>query len=185
MKGHFSHTLVASAITLALLLTGYWSFGFWTTVIFSGGFVGGLLLWMVLPSPNKFKWIKLPYWLTLISFIALHRVEENVMKFQEKLSALTGNPVPKLSDPALIILVVVSVGGWLLIPILLKRGHWLGQYFAWTFFASMGITELAHFVFPFLAFGEFRYFPGMLSIIFLAPLAWWGMYRMSHSKLNR
>ncbi len=183
MKQHWSHILAALAITIALLLTGYSSFGFWTTVIFSGGFVGGFLMWFFLPSPKNFKSIKLPYWLTLFSFIALHRVEENVMKFQEKLSGLTGNPIPKLSDPALIILVLVSVGGWLLIPILLKRRHWLGQYLAWTFFASMGITELAHFVFPFLAFGDFGYFPGLLSVVALAPLAWWGMYRMTHSKL--
>lgn len=173
-----SNLTVAALFTFGLLLAGYFSFGVWTTLIFAGGFAGGLVLWIFYPTIVEFKAIKWPYWLTLVCFIALHRVEENVFKFQEKLSELTGNPVPELTDPALITLVLASVGGWLLIPFLAKKKSWIGTYLAWTFFASMGITELAHLVFPFIAFGEFNYFPGLVSIIPLVPLAWWGMSRI-------
>ncbi|WP_220466405.1 hypothetical protein [Dyadobacter psychrotolerans] len=45
--------------------------------------------------------------------------------------------------------------------------------------SSMGITELAHFVLPLLTKEPYGYFPGMTRVIVLAPLAWWGMYRLS------
>ncbi|WP_439478365.1 hypothetical protein [Brevundimonas sp.] len=54
----------------------------------------------------------------------------------------------------------------------------MGDYLAWTFFAAMGITELFHFVFPFLDGGGFSYFPGMASAAVLAAAAWWGMARL-------
>lgn len=47
----------------------------------------------------------------------------------------------------------------LLVPILMKRGYQFGQYLAWTFFAAMGITELAHFIFPFFTGEPYQYFP--------------------------
>jgi len=43
----------------------------------------------------------------------------------------------------------------------------------------MGITELAHFVFPSFTNKAYGYFPGMASVVLLAPVAWWGMYRLS------
>ena len=49
---------------------------------------------------------------------------------------------------------------------------------AWTLFASMGLTELAHFIMPLLANEPYGYFPGMASVVILAPLAWWGMWRL-------
>jgi len=49
---------------------------------------------------------------------------------------------------------------------------------AWSLFASMGITELAHFFLPFMTTDPYGYFPGMASVIVLAPLAWWGMAGM-------
>lgn len=42
----------------------------------------------------------------------------------------------------------------------------------------MGLTEPAHFIMPFLANETYGYFPGMGSVIILAPLAWWGMWRL-------
>jgi hypothetical protein len=50
---------------------------------------------------------------------------------------------------------------------------------AWTFFTSMGITELAHFLLPLLTTEPYGYFPGMASVVVLAPLAWWGMWRLA------
>lgn len=171
--------IVAFIFTATLLVVGFLSFGIWTTVVFASGFLGGFLIWLFVPGHVPFKRIKLPYWLAFAFFILLHRIEENVFKFQEELAKITGNPIPKLTDPALIILVLCSVGGWLAIPYLLKRRYSFGYYLAWTFFASMGITELAHFVFPLLQNKPYSYFPGMASVIVLAPTAWWGMKRLS------
>jgi hypothetical protein len=177
-------TLLALTFTIVALLLGYLAFGPWTMLVFAGGFAGGFLLWLVVPAVASFGDIKNPYWLTLAAFVLLHRVEENVTGFQVELSKLTGNPVPALTSPGLIGLLVVSVGGWLLVPILVPRRIAFGNYLAWTFFASMGITELAHFVFPLVRGGGYAYFPGMASVPILAPLAWWGMYRLSRPSLR-
>jgi len=170
---------IALLFTTALLLVGYFSFGIWTTFIFASGFLGGFLIWLFMPNEAPFERIKVPYWLTLTFFILLHRVEEYLFKFQEELSAITGNPVPEIKSPALIALVLASVGGWLFIPYLIKHGYSFGYYLAWTFFAAMGITELAHFIFPLFTDRPYGYFPGMASVVVLAPTAWWGMWRLS------
>jgi hypothetical protein len=39
----------------------------------------------------------------------------------------------------------------------------------------MGITELAHFIFPVLVNEPYGYFPGMASVLVLAPRTWWGI----------
>lgn len=174
------YTIAAAFLFTATLLTvGFLSFGLWTTFIFASGFLGGFIIWLFAPNTASFSNIKLPFWLTFVFFIVLHRVEEFTFKFQEELSRITGNPVPEIASPALIILVLASVGGWLMIPYLLKRNYSFGYYLAWTFFAAMGITELAHFIFPLFLDRPYGYFPGMGSVIVLAPTAWWGMWRLS------
>jgi hypothetical protein len=168
-----------SAVTLSL---GYASFGIVTTMIFAAGFVGGLFLWLALPSRASWPDVKVPFWLALLLF-AVHRVEENVSGFFQKLSEITAEPIPSLTSPSLIMLVLISVGCWLSIPILMAKRYPIGTYFAWTFFASMGITELAHIlVFPFFDGIADIYFPGMISVFFLAPVAWWGMWRLSRGQ---
>lgn len=111
----------------------------------------------------------------------MHRVEENVFRFQEALSAITRVPVPELASIPLIALVLASVGSWLVAPALISRGYRFSYYLGWTFFAAMGLTELAHFVFPFLVPGPYRYFPGMITVIALAPAAWFGMSRLAQT----
>lgn len=164
--------------SLVILALAYGTFGGWTTMIFSFGFIGGYVLWLVFPSETPYARIKAPYLLTLALFILFHRVEENIFKFQEELAKITQNEVPEISSPALIALVLLSVGGWLMVPFLFRRKSHLGYYFAWSFFASMGITELAHFIFPLLTDKTYGYFPGMASVVFLAPSAWWGFIRL-------
>lgn len=171
--------VIAFLFTAGLLTVGYFSFGFWTTFIFASGFLGGFVIWLFMPETASFNSIKKPYWITFAFFILLHRIEEYFFKFQEELSKITGNPVPEISSPALIILVLASVGGWLFVPFLMNRKYSFGYYLAWTFFSAMGITELAHFVFPFFTDKPYGYFPGMISVLFLAPVAWWGMWRLS------
>lgn len=176
---HIATVALATCWTVATLSLGLFSFGGWTTLVFSFGFVGGLLLWLAVPTRGSYRRVRTPYLLTFAAFVVLHRVEENVMRFQQELSKLTGQAVPELTSPALWGLLVMSVGAWLLALPLLKRGYALGAYLAWSFFASMGITELAHFAFPLFTDGGYGYFPGMASVVILAPLAWWGMYRLA------
>jgi len=178
MRRKASDVLTALFFTVAMLATSYFSFGIWTTFIFSFGFLGGFVLWLFFPGVTAYSLLKGPYYLTLASFLFLHKVEENIAKFQERLSEITGHPVPAINSPALIVLLFLTVGGWLLVPFLIKRRYQFGYYLAWSFFASMGIVELAHFIFPFFIEGPYGYFPGMASVFVLAPAAWWGMWRL-------
>lgn len=116
----------------------------------------------------------------MVTFLLLHKVEENRTAFFEVVSArITGTPVPDVTIGLIVVLLVLPVGAWLAIPLLVKRRHAFGYYLLWTFLASMGITELAHFVLPLLGGGPYAYFPGMASVVVLAPLAWWGMWSLS------
>jgi len=178
-KGYVAAAFVMTCATLAL---GYLAFGSLTALIFTAGFAGGFILWAAFPFNGSWPNIRAPYFLSLVLFL-LHRIEENQSGFFARLAEISGTPTPALTSPALIALLVASVGAWFSVPILLKRKHPLGAYFAWTFFASMGLTELAHFlVFPFLTGNPFTYFPGMASVVVLAPAAWWGMWRLAAAR---
>ncbi|KAF1705403.1 hypothetical protein CSC66_00950 [Pseudoxanthomonas kaohsiungensis] len=149
--------------------------------LFLVGYGGGFALWLLVPAAPLWGSVRLPYWLTLAAFLLLHKVEENQAAFFEAVSnRITGDPAPGMSVGVAIGLLVIPVGAWLAIPLLLRRGYELGRYLAWTFFASMGLTELAHFLMPVLANEPYGYFPGMASVVILAPLAWWGMWRLSN-----
>ena len=176
-------TTVAAAllITLSVLGLGYISFGFWTMLIFASGFLGGFILWLALPTNAAFASIKAPYIVSLCLFFA-HRVEEKVLDFFKRLAEITGQPTPAVTSWHVILLVAISVGAWLLVPVLVKRHLQLGYYLAWTFFASLGITELAHFLFPLFTEQPYGYFPGMATVVVLAPAAWWGMIRLCSAR---
>lgn len=64
------------------------AFGFWTTVIFSSGLLGGLVLWLLNPAPPSYAAIRVPFLATFALFV-VHRVEERVMGFFRALSELT------------------------------------------------------------------------------------------------
>jgi hypothetical protein len=169
--------------TVAILTVGYLAFGLITDLIFASGFLTGFIIWFFVKAEPSFDRIKIPYWGTLILFI-LHRVEEKAMNFFDKLAEITNVPTPDITSIEVITLVIVSVGAWLAIPYLVKRKYTIGYYLSWTFFSGMGITELAHFVFPFFTNESYGYFPGMGSVVLLAPFAWWGMYRLSASSIK-
>jgi len=175
-----STSIVTLLFSLAILAVGYAAFGFWTTMIFTVGFLGGWIAWMVVPSNGEWSDIRVPYFVTLILFLG-HRVEERVMGFFAALQAITGVETPEILSWEVILLVFTSVGAWLLVPVLVARRNAVGVYLAWTFFVSMGVTELAHFL---VVGGPYRYFPGMLSVALLAPAAWWGMVRLAHGRLR-
>lgn len=168
----------AVGLSTAALVLGFWALGVLAALVFSAGFVGGLVLWLLVPARGSWIDIHVPYWLALVLFIA-HRIEEKQWGFFAFLSSVTGVQTPEIASAPVISLVVVSVGAWLLVPVLMRMEHPLGPYLAWTFFASLGIAELAHWVvFPWLAPMGVGYVPGMATVIVLAPAAWWGMWRL-------
>lgn len=172
-----TEVLLAVGFTALVLAVGYAAFGLLTMLIFTAGFAGGLILWLSLPTRGTWSDIRRPYWIAMLLFL-VHRIEEKQFGFFDLLSRVTGVPTPDIASVPVISLVVLSVGSWLLVPLLMRRGWLLGGYLAWTFFASMGLTELAHWVvFPFV--NDLHYVPGMWSVVALAPVAWWGMARLS------
>ncbi len=170
----------AFLFTVAILALGYAAFGIWTALIFTSGFMGGFLLWLLVHTTVPFAAIRVPFWIAFALFL-LHRVEEKVYGFFDRLASITGTPVPEIDSVPVILLILLSVGAWLAVPALVKRGYAFGYYLAWTFFAAMGITELAHFALPLFEDQPYDYFPGMASVVVLAPCAWLGMYRLSRS----
>lgn len=177
--------IAAFLYTAVTLLLGYLAFGFLTSLIFSSGFLGGFILWYFIPTATPYEKLKIPYFACLALFF-LHRVEEKYMGFFSFLSEVTTIPTPEILSWEVVGLVAISVGSWLSIPFLLRRGNEFGYYFAWTFFTAMGVTELAHWVvFPFLLENPIQYVPGMMSVVLLAPVAWLAMRRLISGKLKR
>lgn len=170
--------LWAFVFTLGTLCIGYMAFGFWTMMVFASGFLGGFALWLIVPTRAIWNDIKIPYWISLALFV-VHRVEEKTMGFFDRLAEITKISTPEILSLPVILLVLASVGAWLMVPYLVRKGYGFGYYLAWTFFSALGITELAHFIFPLFKEEPYGYFPGMASVVLLAPVAWWGMYRLN------
>lgn len=172
--------LLALIFTTAVLVLGYVMLGLLPMFLFCFGFLGGFILWLMIPTQASFKEFKIPYFLTL-AFFVLHKFEERHMDFFPKLSEITGVPVPDTNSP-LVYLLYALAAAWLLIPYLVKKNYSFGYYLTWTFFTSMGVIELAHFIFPFFTKESYGYFPGMASVILLAPTAWWGLFLLYHNR---
>lgn len=186
MAGRSKTVVIAAFLYTAFTLwLGYKAFGFFTSLIFSSGFLGGFALWYLFDSTAPYEKLKGPYYTCLLLFL-IHRIEEKYAGFFSFLSEVTNIPTPEIMSWQVIGLVVISVGSWLSIPFLLSRGKDFGYYFVWTFFAAMGITELAHWiVFPFFAKDLWQYVPGMISVLILAPSAWLGMHRLISDRKRR
>ncbi len=180
MKKKPSIIIFALLFTLSVIILGYKMLGILPMFLFAFGFLGGFILWLTVPTNVTFSTIKIPFFLTL-AFFVVHKFEERYMDFFISLSEITGVPVPE-TDSFLVYLLYAFAGAWLLIPYLVKHNYSFGYYLAWTFFTSMGVTELAHFFLPFFTPKSYGYFPGMASVVILAPMAWWGMYRLFKNK---
>lgn len=180
MKKQASTIVCAFVFTVSVILLGYIMLGLLPAFLFTFGFLGGFILWLLIPVQPSFQSIKLPFFITL-AFFVLHKFEERYMNFFPRLSEITGVPVPDTDSPLVYLLYALACA-WLFIPFLVKRGYDFGTYLTWTFFTAMGVTELAHFVFPFFKDGPYGYFPGMASVVLLAPAAWWGTYRLMQNK---
>lgn len=172
----------ALAFTVGILLLGYIMLGLLPMILFAFGFLGGFILWLLVPTNASWASIKVPYFLAF-AFFVLHKLEERYLDFFPALSEITGVPVPDTSS-VLVYVLYAAAATWLLIPYLVKRSNGFGYYLAWTFFTAMGVTELAHFVLPFFLEGPYGYFPGMVSVVLLAPAGWWGLRRLARSNTS-
>jgi hypothetical protein len=176
--------MIFAAILFSLLIPaiGYFYVGSLIAFLFAIGYLGGFTLWLCVTTAAPWSAIRAPYW-TAFAIYALHKVEENRLKFFEVLGKkITGVPVPAVTPLLVLSLLVLPLGSWLLVPYLVKRGHAFGLFLAWTLFTSFGVIELAHFVFPLLTGEPYGYFPGMASAALLAPAGWWGMWCLAASR---
>lgn len=180
MEKHPSIIVSALIFSLAIPVFGYIYTGALIASLFLIGYLAGFLLWLYVPIKVPYASIRAPYWATLLIFLFLHKVEENVMKFFEVIGdKITGVPVPEVTPLLVLSLLILPIGAWLMVPYLVGRGYDFGYYLAWTFFTSTGIIELAHFIFPLLTNEPYGYFPGMVTALPLAAAGWWGMWRLS------
>ncbi len=174
----------AVAFTFAVPAVGYAAFGVVPASLFLIGYFTGLIAWLVFPSRASYEKIREPYWIVFGLFV-VHRIEEKVSGFFATLAAMTGVPTPEILSPSIVLLLILSVAAWVSGPAMIHRGYEFGYYLVWTFFCSMGITELGHFVFPLFLDQPYGYFPGMASVVVLAPAAWLCMWRLGNPKFAR
>lgn len=121
MRGDRPRSVVIAALlfTAVTLGVGYWAFGLVTTLVFTSGFLGGFLLWNFLPTHGSWRDIRIPFWIAFCLFIA-HRIEENRTGFFARLAEITGEPTPEVLSAPVILLVLLSVGAWLVTPLLAR-----------------------------------------------------------------
>ncbi|MEQ1776707.1 MAG: hypothetical protein ABL891_23220, partial [Burkholderiales bacterium] len=112
-----SASIVITAVffTLAVLILGYVLLGLLPMFLFAFGFLGGLILWLIVPTDASFRSIRAPYFVTL-AFFVVHKLEERFLGFFPALSEITGVPMPE-SGTFLAILLYAFAGTWLLIPL--------------------------------------------------------------------
>lgn len=177
MKRPTSVIALSGLFTLAAAAVGYMAFGIVPALLFLSGYSTGFVLWLLAPANPPLASYRFAYVATFALFV-VHRIEESLSGFFPTLAAITGVPVPNPASPAILVLLLLSVVAWLGGPFLANRGSQFGYYLVWTFFGSMGVTELAHFVLPFFTLDPFHYFPGVASVFLLAPAAWYGMWRL-------
>lgn len=55
----------ALLFTVAVLVLGYVMLGLLPTFLFAFGFLGGFILWLIIPTNNSFDAIAVPFYVTL------------------------------------------------------------------------------------------------------------------------
>lgn len=156
-------------------------------IIFSTASIGGFILWMftTYKTPVETKKIVIPYLLTVIFFI-VHVYEEYITDFEVAMTQITGFHM--LEQNFLTIAAFAAPVLWLSGAILIIKKTALGYYFLCFFFVAMAISELSHFIFPFLEDGSFHYVSGMYTAILPLVPASYGLFIMLKSvklqKLN-
>jgi hypothetical protein len=171
-------TLVLVAVAgTAIVGVGYYLLGTVPAIVFAVFVLGSAVAWRwtTYGKPADPSRIVVPYLAAVILFI-VHVLEEYLTEFWEAMSLMTGEPMSQRN-----FLLVAAFAGpvlWLVGLVLFYLRTEIGNYLAWAFFVAMTISELAHFVFPFAAYGRFQYFPGMYTAALPLIPAWIGVYRL-------
>lgn len=170
------HTALATAFTVLFVVVFGVAVSPLVGIVHATGFFGGLALWLARPTHATFGVIKVPYLVTLGAYV-VHRIDEEVSGFVPAIEDLAGVEAADIASPITVLLVVLSLA-WMLGPLLLRTGHPLGHFAAWSMFAGFAIVELWHFVFPLLEAGPYGYFPGMVTAPIISAAGWWGVWVM-------
>lgn len=99
-----------------------------------------------------------------------HVGEEYVTGFWGALGSLTGREISQAD-----FVIIAALAGpilWLLGLVLFYLRTEVGNWLVWAFVVAMTVSELAHFVFPFVAYGEFGYFSGLYTAALPLIPAW-------------
>lgn len=176
MNKTLNQVLITFTAVWVIPILGYLNIGLIPAIIFLVGFLGGFIMWLIFPMNASWKSVRIPYLLTLFLFV-IHRIDEQVSGFFVELTKITGVEYPDTVTVEGVLITVFSLL-WFLSPLLIRKRIAFGYYGAWSLFMAMGVSELAHFIFPFFTDEPYGYFPGMITVIPLAPVAWWGMYRL-------
>jgi hypothetical protein len=182
-NGHRRAPLVgAIAIAAAFAGAGYLLLGSIAAVVFLIFLLGSLAAWLATTygRPADPRPMVVPYLLAVMLFF-VHVAEEYYTGFWQALADLTGRPVSEMG-----FLAVAGLIGpvfWLAGLLLLYRRAEIGNYLAWAFVLAMSVSELAHFVFPFMADGPLGYFPGLYTAVLpLIPATYVGFLLVRDSR---
>lgn len=170
------HIVIGGAFSLMMITFAYLWAGWLIAIVFSTGFAVGWVLWLARPQHATFSTIKMPYLASLGAYV-IHRTDEEISGFAPAIEELTGAEPTAVISPLSIALVIASLA-WMLSPLLMRRGHPLGHYGAWTLFAGFGLLEIWHFAFPIFTPEPYGYFPGMWTAPVIIAAGCWGLWRM-------
>ncbi|RDY58719.1 hypothetical protein [Flagellimonas nanhaiensis] len=149
-------------------------------LIFSSASIGGFLLWIftTFRTPISTRKIIVPYLFTVMLFI-IHVYEEYITDFEVAMTEITGFHM--LEKNFVTIAAFAAPILWVTGAILIIKETRVGHYLLCFFFVAMTISELSHFVFPFIHDGTFHYVSGMYTAIFPLIPASYGLYIMMES----
>jgi len=71
---------LAIGLTSCVIALGYVMLGLLPMILFTFGFLGGLLVWLMSRAKPDWRAIRLPFFLTLAAFV-LHKLEERYLDF--------------------------------------------------------------------------------------------------------
>ena len=157
MKGFFFSKKLSLCVVIAFIATlsvlGYLYVGLIIVGVICGSGLVSIIAWLLTtykkPSePNRI----LPIYLLTLAALMAHIVEEYVMKFAPRMSAVFHIHFSQTLFTTAF-------------PI------------AWFIFIGPGIAEFTHFLFPFAVAGPYRYFPGMYTAILPMIPGIWGVCR--------
>lgn len=157
-----------------LCLFSYLLLGKIGPIVIGGAGTGGFVLYLKTGYKCNFDTSKviIPYLLAVVFFI-IHVYEEYYFGFNQIATQLSGREVSQQSF--LTFAGFFAPAMWVTGAILIIKRWSIGYYFLTFFFVGMTVAELAHFIFPFILFGEWEYTAGVATAALPLIPAWYGL----------